>query len=274
MACSNNLHQIGIACHQYHDVRKVLPPGICVPVDNGASGDTFASDWPQGRIIQPPMPNLFGSWLMWILPYVEQGSVYSAVGTLSSNYTQRDYTYCGSATAPGATVISTYICPTDYVPRTVITYTNDYFAINSYRANAGTSAWPLGTASLNGVMFYNSKVNFLAIIDGTSNTLLAGELFARDASYSSSQALEDSRGWAWCNWNSGQDVLADTAYVLNSPAATTGVNARRVNFGSGHGNGANFLLCDGSVAYITNNINIVTYQRLSVPNDGNPVSIP
>jgi prepilin-type processing-associated H-X9-DG protein len=86
--------------------------------------------------------------------------------------------------------------------------------------------------------------------------------------------LEDTRGWAWCNYNSGQDLLGDTAFPLNSKASTTGVNARRTNFGSGHAGGANFLLCDGSVQFLSNGINIVTYQRLSTPNDGNAVSIP
>jgi prepilin-type N-terminal cleavage/methylation domain-containing protein/prepilin-type processing-associated H-X9-DG protein len=272
--CQNNLKQIGIACHMYNDNNQRLPSGICVPVNNGASGDTFTTDWPAGKVLQPPVANTFGSWLMWILPYVEQTNVYTAVGVLSTNYTQRDYTYCGTNTAPGATVVSTYICPSDFVPRQVITYSIYFFGINSYFANAGTSAWPLGTASLNGVMFYNSHVKFTDITDGTTNTLLAGERYSFDPTYSSNQLLEDTRGWAWCNYNSGQDNLADTSYPINSKASTTGVNARRTNFGSGHQGGANFVLCDGSVRFINNGIDIVTLQRISVPNDGNPVTIP
>jgi prepilin-type N-terminal cleavage/methylation domain-containing protein/prepilin-type processing-associated H-X9-DG protein len=275
MKCQNNFKQIGLACHNFHDTYQRFPPGICVPVDNGASGDTFTSDWPIGKVLQPPVPNSFGSWLMWILPYVEQGNIYTAVGTNSSNYTQRDYTYCGSTTAPGASVIPIYICPSDYVPRSVITYSVYFFGINSYFANAGTSAWPLKSASLNGVMYYNSKVRITDITDGTSNTFLAGERYSLDPTYTSTQLLPDTRGWAWCNYNSGQDLLGDTAYVLNSKASpTTGTNARRTNFGSGHTNGANFLLCDGSVTFLANGISIVTYQRLSVPNDGNAVNIP
>src|SRR5262249_54764824 len=155
----------------------------------------------------------------------------------------------------GATVIPAYICPTDFLPRSVITFQSSgviyNFGVNSYFANAGTSAWPLKTASLNGVMYYNSSIRILQITDGTSNTSLAGERYSRDLPYTSSQLLEDSRGWAWCNWNSGQDVLADTAFVLNSKAAVTTDNGRRVNFGSGHAGGANFVLCDGSVTFLT-----------------------
>jgi hypothetical protein len=206
---------------------------------------------------------------------MEQGNVYSGVRTASTNFTQRDYSYCGSNTAPGATFIQTYVCPSDYVPRQVITYSAYFFGINSYFANAGTSAWPLPTASLNGVMFYNSHVTITDIKDGTSNTLLAGERYSFDPTYNSTQLLEDTRGWAWCNYNSGQDHLGDTAHPIDSMASAIGVTARRTNFGSGHtGGGANFVCCDGSVHFLSDGIGIVTLQRLSVPNDGNAVSLP
>jgi prepilin-type N-terminal cleavage/methylation domain-containing protein/prepilin-type processing-associated H-X9-DG protein len=273
--CQNNLKQIGLACHNFHDSYNRLPPGISAPVDTGASGDLFANDFPPGKLLQPPVPNQFGSWLMFILPYMEQSALYTQIGQLSSNYTQRDYAYCGSPTAPGATVISSYICPSDNIPRQVITYSVYYFGINSYFANAGTWAWPVGSSlSLNGVMFYNSKVPLTGIPDGSSNTLLAGERFSLDPTYTSSQLLEDTRGWAWCNYNSGQDHLGDTQWPINSKASTTGNNARRTNFGSGHSGGANFALCDASVRFITNDIDIVTLQRASMRDDGMVVALP
>ena len=173
--CQNNLKQIGLACHAHHDSYERLPPGISVPVNTGVSGATVTTDWPPGHILQPPVANTFGSWLLWIQPFIEQDGVYAAVSAASTEFTQRDYSYCGSAAAPGASAISTYICPSDYVPLSVIQYNGYYFGVNSYFANAGTSAWPLPTASLNGVMFYNSQVRLTDITDGTSNTLLAGE---------------------------------------------------------------------------------------------------
>ncbi len=272
--CSNNLKQIGLACMNYHDVNQRFPAGICVPVSPTISGATYTTDWPPGKILQPPIGNSFGSWLLWIMPYMEQNNLYAAVAASSNNFTERDYSYCGSNTAPGATIVGAYTCPSDYIPQPVITYSVYFFAVNSYFANAGTAAWPLDTASLNGVMYYNSKVRITDITDGTSNTLLAGERFSLDPTYTNSQLLQNTRGWAWCNYNSGQDVLGDTSYPINSTAAVTGVDSRRTNFGSGHPSGANFVLCDGSVHFIANSISIVTLQRLSVPNDGFPVSLP
>ncbi|MBO0699054.1 MAG: DUF1559 domain-containing protein [Zavarzinella sp.] len=276
MKCSNNLKQIGLACHNFHDVNNRFPSGISAQVNTGASGQMFTSDFPSGKVLYPPEINQFGSWLMFILPYVEQDNLYKQIGQLSNNYTVRDYSYCTGTDSPGATPVSTYICPSDYVPRKTITYINTYyFGINSYFANAGTWSWQTGASlSLNGVMYYNSNTSFASITDGTSNTLLAGERYSKDPTYTSSQLLEDTRGWAWCNWNSGQDLLGDTSYPINSKASTTGVNKRRTNFGSGHPGGANFVLCDGSVRFLRDSIDIVTLQRASIIDDGNVITLP
>jgi len=276
MKCTNNLHQIGLALHNFHDVNNRFPSGISCPVNTGANGEMFISDFPPGKVLFPPEPNQFGSWLMFILPYVEQDNLYREVGQLSANFTQRDYTYCTGPNSPGATPVSLYICPSDFVPKKTIIYSNTYyFGINSYFANAGTHAWQTGSSlSLNGVMYYNSSTSFASITDGTTNTLMVGERYSKDPTYTSTQLLEDTRGWAWCNWNSGQDHLGDTSFAINSKATTTGVNKRRTNFGSGHPGGANFLLCDGSVRYIRSSIDIVTLQRASVINDGNVITLP
>ena len=267
--CQNNLKQIGLALHNFHGTYKRFPSGIMVPVKTNQSG---AITNPPPACPKPPIPNLFASWLTSILPFMEQQPLYSQILTSSQNLTLRDYSYCGSPTAPGTTVIPTYICPSDNVPETVIQYTTFYFGVNSYFANAGTSAWPVATASFNGVMYYNSSVKIIGITDGTSNTLLAGERYSLDPA---DPALPTTRGWAWTNYNSGQDHLGDTSWQINSSAAVIGLQARLTNFGSGHPGGANFVLCDGAVRFLaSDSIGIVTLQRLSVPTDGNPVTFP
>jgi prepilin-type processing-associated H-X9-DG protein len=269
--CQNNLKQIGIALHTYHNDYQRFPSGIMAPLGS-ASGAILPSSCP--RCAQPPMPNRFGSWLTMILPYVEQDNLYRQAATASQDFTQREYSYAGSASAPGAVPVKTYVCPADYVPLPTIQYSVYYFGVNSYFGNAGTKAWPVSSASLNGVLYYNSAVRLTDVTDGTSNTLLAGERYSRDPAVSDTD-LSSWRGWAWSNSNSGGDSLGDTSWPMNSPASVIGVDARKCNFGSGHAGGANFLMCDGSVRFLSTSsvAGIANYQRLSVPNDGNVVTL-
>jgi prepilin-type processing-associated H-X9-DG protein len=221
------------------------------------------------RCPEPPVPGYWGSWLTYLLPYVDQQPLYSEL-----ILTGREYGYSAGPGSPGATVVPLYICPADYVPETTIQYGVYNFGVNSYFANAGTSAWPVATASLDGVMYYNSSVTIARITDGTSNTLLAGERLSRDPGMTDAQ-LADVRGWAWTNYNSGEDHLGDAAWPMNSLAAVIGQQARLNNFGSGHTGGANFVFCDGSVHFLSNAVgsSLVNYHRLAVPNDNHPVII-
>ena len=264
--CQNNLKQIGLALHNFHGSNDRFPSGILVPIGD-CSGCVYPSDNP--KTPGPPLPNMWGSWLTWILPYVEQNNLYQGV-----NLYGREYTYCGSPTSIGATPVKIYTCPVDYIPLQTIQYGSYYFGVNSYFGNAGTKAWPLANATFNGVLYYNSSVNLTQITDGTTNTFLVGERYSKDPTVPDSE-LSDWRGWAWTNYNSGGDHLGDTNWLMNSKAAQIGVDSRKCNFGSGHSGGANFLMCDGSVHFLsTNSMSIIVYQRLSVPNDGQVAELP
>jgi prepilin-type N-terminal cleavage/methylation domain-containing protein/prepilin-type processing-associated H-X9-DG protein len=265
--CANNMKQIGLALHNFHDANKRFPSGIMAALGS-ASGGIMPSSCP--RCNPPPMPGMWGSWLTYILPYMEMKNLYDQL-----DLTGREYGYCKGPDSPGASVIAAYICPSDNVARKVIQYSNYSFGVNSYFANAGTKAWPVSSAALNGILFYNSRVRIRDITDGTSSTVLAGERFSSDPAMTEAQ-LADIRGWAWTNYNSGQDHLADSSNPINSSAAAIGNDARLNNFGSGHGGGANFVMCDGTVRFVTLiEVNgIITLQRLTVPNDGNPVALP
>jgi prepilin-type N-terminal cleavage/methylation domain-containing protein/prepilin-type processing-associated H-X9-DG protein len=264
--CANNLRQIGIALHSFHDVNKRFPSGIMAELGM-SSGAIFPSSCP--RCAPAPMPGMWGSWLTYILPYIDQGPLYKEL-----ILTGREYGYCQGATSPGSNVVPVYICPADYVPQTTIQYGVYYFGVNSYFANAGTKAWPVSSASLNGVMYYNSSVTIHQITDGTSNTLLAGERHSQDPVLPDSD-LADVRGWAWTNYNSGEDHLGDTSFPINSQASVIGAQSRLNNFGSGHQGGANFLFCDGAVRFLSDTAGsqMVNFQRLSVPNDNHAVTI-
>jgi prepilin-type processing-associated H-X9-DG protein len=123
-------------------------------------------------------------------------------------------------------------------------------------------------------MYYNSSITIQQITDGTSNTLLAGERHSQDPMLPDSD-LADVRGWAWTNYNSGEDHLGDTSFPINSHASVIGAQPRLNNFGSGHPGGANFLFCDGAVRFLSDTAGsqMVNYQRLSVPNDNHAVTL-
>jgi prepilin-type N-terminal cleavage/methylation domain-containing protein/prepilin-type processing-associated H-X9-DG protein len=271
--CLNNLKQIGIACQNYHDAKKVFPPGICVPVGSG-SGEIFPSSCPGGTLAgckPQAISGKWGSWLTWIMPYVEEGTLFSNL-----NLNGREYGYCTGPDSFGAKVIAGYICPSDEATTKTIVYSGTYyFGINSYFGSAGTKAWLVSQASFDGVLFYNSRVKMSNISDGTSHTMLAGERNSADPTWNQTTPLSDYRGWAWTNYNSGQDNLGDTAWPINSTAAQIGIDSRKTNFGSGHPGGAVFAFCDGSVQFITlaSTGDLILLQRLSMRADGQVAAV-
>ena len=97
--CMNNLKQIGIAGQNYHDAKKAFPPGICVPIGTG-SGEIYPTSCPGGTAAgcpPQPIPGKWGSWLTWIMPYIEEGSLFSNL-----NLNGREYGYCTGPDSFGA----------------------------------------------------------------------------------------------------------------------------------------------------------------------------
>jgi prepilin-type N-terminal cleavage/methylation domain-containing protein/prepilin-type processing-associated H-X9-DG protein len=280
MQCQNNLKQIGLAVMNFEGTYQHFPPGVNVPIGT-ASGMVFPTNTlvTSGKVTQPPFPNQFGSWMAYILPFVEQDNLQKQY-----NFNVREYGNCNGPNSTGAQIVKIYICPTDPMPNPVTTYTTGgvtyYFGMNSYLGNGGTRSWFVdANYSVDGIFHLNSKVTIAGIMDGTSNTFMAGERYHKDPVYT---AIGGLGGWAWSNYQAPQDCIGSTRAPLNYtiPPGTTlnfaSQDPRVAAFGSGHTTGANFVFCDGSVRFISTSGtgSLPNYQALSTRAGGEVTDLP
>jgi prepilin-type N-terminal cleavage/methylation domain-containing protein/prepilin-type processing-associated H-X9-DG protein len=279
--CSNNLKQIGLASHDYHDVYKRFPPGLNLPISS-ASGALFTTNSlvTSGLVGQPPIPNAFMSWCECLLPYIEQGPLYNQL-----NFAVREYGNANGAASPGATVIPILLCPSDNLTSQTSTYTTGgvtyTFGMNSYGACGGKQTYYTSSMTCDGIYFYNSHVKVTDITDGSSNTLAFGERYHYDPAYT---AINTLGGWAWANSNAVEDYLLSAYtpinYLLPVGTVTGSPNypedARINSFGSGHTSGANFAYADGSVHFLslTSNSDLPMLQALATRAGGEVVNVP
>jgi prepilin-type N-terminal cleavage/methylation domain-containing protein/prepilin-type processing-associated H-X9-DG protein len=281
--CTNNLKQLGIAAHAHHSAIERYPCGLNVPIGT-ASGQVFPTNplVTSGKVGQPPTPGRYISLFEAMLPYIEQENLNKAL-----DLTQREYANCLGSSSTGAQVVNIFLCPSDFLPNKVVTYTTGgqtyYFGMNSYGGNGGTRSWFVDASmSVDGMFYLNSWVDVYRVTDGTSNTLMFGERYHRDPLY---PQIETLGGWAWSNYQSGQDYLFSTRVPINytvPPGTATPVpfaisDLRICAFGSGHaGGGANFCMADGSVRFLrlTSNADLVLLQGLSTRAGGETVNAP
>jgi prepilin-type N-terminal cleavage/methylation domain-containing protein/prepilin-type processing-associated H-X9-DG protein len=231
MQCANNLKQIGLACHSYHDALGYLPPGYTAT----AAYPGTTPGW---------------SWATYLLPYLEQDNLYRQLDLSQPVETQLAI----------QTAVKIYLCPADIVPPVPFTITDSTLtpicqaAPSSYAATVGSDASEVDSPDGNGIFYRNSHTRFTDIADGTSNTTMAGD-----------RAWADTKGiWA------GVVTNAITLPGATNPWSTTSgtgqcmilVHNNWINiktdadgglddFSSKHTNGVNLVFADGSVRFIT-----------------------
>jgi len=147
ISCVNNMKQIGIGFHNYHDVLGTLPPGYIYRLGYGVGG--------------------FG-WAAMILPQMEQSPVYSSVNFSLPAWSPQNSTACTS-------VLAVYQCPTDFTTEGFLSREGLKYARSSYVANFGPNDLDLTPEDRKGMFSRNSQTRFADVTDGLSQTLAGGE---------------------------------------------------------------------------------------------------
>lgn len=305
--CLNNLKQLALACHIYHDNNERFPWG---------HQDTVTSD----QFIAPNPPGTGGGlpWSVFVLPYIDRNDLYLRFDiNAASNQTPNCDGTRNLASNPGMNPIKTFICPSspsqgqliydswDSLPRFdgpwpppnwpfVGAWQNSFCVSLSDYVSTGGSTSSFNSAAgapqvqSEGVMQDNFPVKFVDIKDGASNTSLIGELGGRGNLWCRGRILDSPpyargygapQGGGWEDSYSGENWL-EAAPMGGSPPwpplpSACPINCVNFNgFYAFHPNIANFALADGSVRQVNANVNPAIIANLVTFNGGTETDLP
>jgi len=247
MSCQNNMKQIGLAVHQYHDAARKLPVG--------SQTVTYTS---------PAGAHGGATWLVYILPYIEQTALFEKwdFTTVNGN------AYNSTTNLPVSTFeLATYTCPSGILGKDPnnggVSFTTHYYGnmgagvttatVNgtAFTYPAITSSGTNGAAGSTGVLCVDTvvpKIRFTDILDGTSNTFLAWE-----KSNTEPTGTNSYRSWTRAN-EGGCGAAKNVKYGINSHNYLASNDFNDISAASNHVAGANFLWCDGSVKYLSQTV--------------------
>lgn len=277
--CTNNVKNIALAMHGYHDANKILPPAFIT-----ASG------------IGPTDENNIGpNWAVMILPYVEQGPLYNSVQ--ASITAQRAGTNDGTWRSIRGAVIPVYVCPAEQNNLILGSRAGGGWARGNYGANMGPGSnydgstqtgrgIPNGggSATAKAVIWQNGGSKLAAIQDGTSNTILINHLRAGPAAGDmrgtwafglpgASQTLNAPAGDCWGpndTANGGSDDVLGCTSDPSMPCWSSGWGQATAR--SNHTGMVVTGFSDGTVRNVNNNINLRAWFQLLSAADGLPIT--
>jgi prepilin-type N-terminal cleavage/methylation domain-containing protein/prepilin-type processing-associated H-X9-DG protein len=281
-SCKNNIKQLVLATHHYHDVFGNQPPYF------GADGRLNVFPWlPENRRL------MYGSWFAHLLPFVEQNNQYDFImrdiassgwnesycdsyggggggggGTVTEHYNGHDYTYssggggaCNGYHAHGIwidgahdTVFKVLHCPSDPTWEKGVVY--GYWGATCYLANF--NAWSLKDSS--GV--WANPVGFRNYEDGLSNVVMFGE------GYSFCDRIGRIALYSWFYHNFGIDWYQQKNTLMFQERPHPVLECDNWRAQSGHTGGMNVGMADGSVRSVARSISPLTWTAVLVPHDG------
>ncbi|HEX4606965.1 MAG TPA: DUF1559 domain-containing protein [Urbifossiella sp.] len=280
--CSNNLKQMALALHNYHDSYQKLPVGY--------------HDAPDDNTMDHHREN----WFQLCLPYMEQTAAFSVymADTTGRNSDGNQYVHQMTGVEV-TTIVPIMSCPSDgQAPgKGGNGGTTSFMA--SYAVCAGGTAWSGSTPTqistyggdTGGLFYRNSKITLQTIPDGTSNTLMTGEGIIRGAPTSGSWGELGSvwggaphGGFGYSTFQQPNTSAADNVYACratsyvgapnNAPCQSTSDSTVWTYTRSYHTGGVNTGMGDGSVRFITNSVDLFTWRAMGTRADGQAVTLP
>ena len=289
--CQNNLKQINLSLHNYHDALHCFP--------SAGWGWTWLGDPDRAGHGQP------GGWAFSILPYIEQSSLFNSASGLTgtaqrdaiglqsqvalanfncparravAQYTDSSTTVYKNATKPALAGRTDYAICTSNITGTPAGVTPVVSDMNQQHGGPGSTAsgddptyWAAQNSlpgwNCNGMAYSYSKVRITDVTKGTSMQLFVGEKYVSKAHYGDGVDGGDNE-----NMFAGFDN--DSCRTAENPPSTDAAASNTVDFGSCHPVGPLFAMVDGSVRLIPYAIDKPTYQSLGDRNSSNVIEIP
>jgi prepilin-type processing-associated H-X9-DG protein/prepilin-type N-terminal cleavage/methylation domain-containing protein len=252
-SCANNLKQVGLALHAYHDTSHTLPPGMSYQ----GGGEKYP----------------FMAWHARLLPYVEQ----QALWDVTMQAYARDSVFSDAPPHVGfVTVMRVFTCPADGRSSQLGLFDGQPVAFTDYLGVEG-----INSGRMDGVLFLNSRIRFADVTDGTSNTLAVGER---------PPSADGWFGWWYAGLGQAGEGSADMVlgvrekcYTYRAPGCPAGPYeygpgrsdnmCDTFHFWSHHSGGANFLFVDGSVHFLPYSARPIM-RALATRAGGETVSLP
>ncbi|MDP1796855.1 MAG: DUF1559 domain-containing protein [Planctomycetaceae bacterium] len=272
--CRNNLKQIGLALHNYHDANSALPAGSIV-LPNAAGTRDYGHGW---------------VWHGSILPYIDQAPLYNAIQGPDGMGNELGDQNTGKTQVIRPLTLSVFWCPSQPDVRKG-TQKNGYQPSN-YNGNMGTrigngnddcyngtslttplhnrtNVW--GCMNGNGIFYISSKIQFRDVTDGLSNTIFVSEVPDSGGDLMGEFSAGCDRRAIFSGGADSNPPTEMSEYLIAAESNDPINGGAEEAAGSWHVGGAHFLMGDGSVRFLSENIHMATYQGVSTRAGGEVV---
>ncbi len=261
--CKNNLKQIGLALHNYHDVYQALPSGSIVLLN--AAGTAYnGHGW---------------TWHASLLPFIDQAPMYNEVQGLNGMGTEGGGVGDAKQDLVGKAPLTVFWCPSQ--PDVTLGVQKNGYAPSNYNANMGTligndgddclsggrtfatMTQAGGCMNCDGIFFISSSIRFRDVTDGLSNTIFISEVVDSGGDADRLGGAGSDRKHGFSGGADSNPPTEMSEYLIAAEGNDPINSYTEEAAGSYHTGGAHFLMGDGSVRFLSENMHMPTYQAIS-----------